>query len=282
MHLNKITPLATNLQNIKNACYVSCVMQALVVSLYPFRQEFQHDTTDIYDMIKMIRHSTTTTHNIMRKKYPKFVDDLQKSLRIDQDMYDADEYLLYVLEKNTTIKKLFQLVQCTQNVRMDGSRQGTRHIFHPCQYQVVFDQDTSVDLILYLEQNFIRIDSFDTSADLKQVNMFDVSDNRILCFHVQRFRMTSHVQKIHHKVHFPLKLSSKTLTRESNHMYELVAIVEHVGQEMNIGHYVSYVKYGELWWEYDDIKPEPVNKSEAEIMNRNPYILIYVRTNESI
>jgi ubiquitin C-terminal hydrolase len=55
--------------------------------------------------------------------------------------------------------------------------------------------------------------------------------------------------------------------------YELIGITSHSGN-LNLGHYVSYIKYGNDWMEYNDSSVNSVTKS-ISYTKKLPYILLY-------
>jgi len=91
---------------------------------------------------------------------------------------------------------------------------------------------------------------------------------RILALHLKRFKYTEDLQrhqKLFHRVVYPyhLRLFNTTDDAEDpDRLYELYAIVVHIGGGPYHGHYVSIVKTEDKGWLlYDDEMVEPVDKS---------------------
>ena len=91
---------------------------------------------------------------------------------------------------------------------------------------------------------------------------------RILALHLKRFKYTEdlqRLQKLFHKVVYPyhLRLFNTTDDAEDpDRLYELYAVVVHIGGGPYHGHYVSIVKTQDRGWLlFDDEMVEPVDKS---------------------
>jgi ubiquitin carboxyl-terminal hydrolase 9/13 len=91
---------------------------------------------------------------------------------------------------------------------------------------------------------------------------------KILALHLKRFKYTEdlqRLQKLFHHVSYPyyLRLLNTTdSSDESDKLYELYAVVVHIGGGPYHGHYVSIVKTQDRGWLlFDDENVEPVDKS---------------------
>ncbi|KAI9828678.1 MAG: hypothetical protein M1832_001781 [Thelocarpon impressellum] len=91
---------------------------------------------------------------------------------------------------------------------------------------------------------------------------------RILALHLKRFKYTEdlqRLQKLFHRVVYPyhLRLFNTTDDAEDpDRLYELYAVVVHIGGGPYHGHYVSIIKTeGRGWLLFDDEMVEPVDKS---------------------
>ena len=91
---------------------------------------------------------------------------------------------------------------------------------------------------------------------------------RILALHLKRFKYTEdlqRLQKLFHRVVYPyhLRLCNTTDDAEDpDRLYELYAVVVHIGGGPYHGHYVSIVKTQDRGWLlFDDEMVEPVDKS---------------------
>ncbi|KAF2771807.1 cysteine proteinase [Teratosphaeria nubilosa] len=91
---------------------------------------------------------------------------------------------------------------------------------------------------------------------------------RILALHLKRFKYTEdlqRLQKLFHKVQYPFHLRLFNTTEDAedpDRLYELYAVVVHIGGGPYHGHYVSIVKTQDRGWLlFDDELVEPVDKS---------------------
>ena len=91
---------------------------------------------------------------------------------------------------------------------------------------------------------------------------------RILALHLKRFKYTEdlqRLQKLFHRVQYPFYLRLFNTTddaSDSDRLYELYAVVVHIGGGPYHGHYVSIVKTQDRGWLlFDDELVEPVDKN---------------------
>ncbi|KAL1843724.1 hypothetical protein VTJ49DRAFT_105 [Mycothermus thermophilus] len=91
---------------------------------------------------------------------------------------------------------------------------------------------------------------------------------KILALHLKRFKYTedySRLQKLFHRVVYPyhLRLFNTTDDAEDpDRMYELYAVVVHIGGNAYHGHYVAVIKTKDRGWLlFDDEMVEPVDKT---------------------
>ncbi|KAG6041556.1 hypothetical protein E4U41_003572 [Claviceps citrina] len=90
---------------------------------------------------------------------------------------------------------------------------------------------------------------------------------KILTLHLKRFKYTedySRLQKLFHRVVYPYHLRMFNTTDEADdpdRLYELYAVVVHIGGNAYHGHYVSIIKTQDRGWLlFDDEMVEPVDK----------------------
>lgn len=90
---------------------------------------------------------------------------------------------------------------------------------------------------------------------------------KVLAFHLKRFKYTedySRLQKLFHRVVYPYYLRLFNTTDEADdpdRLYELYAVVVHIGGNAYHGHYVSVIKTKDRGWVlFDDEMVEPVDK----------------------
>ena len=90
---------------------------------------------------------------------------------------------------------------------------------------------------------------------------------KVLTLHLKRFKYTedySRLQKLFHRVVYPYHLRMFNTTDEAedpDRLYELYAVVVHIGGNVYHGHYVSIIKTKDRGWVlFDDEMVEPVDK----------------------
>lgn len=90
---------------------------------------------------------------------------------------------------------------------------------------------------------------------------------KILTLHLKRFKYTedySRLQKLFHRVVYPYHLrmfNTADGTEDPDRLYELYAVVVHIGGNAYHGHYVSIIKTKDRGWVlFDDEMVEPVDK----------------------
>lgn len=90
---------------------------------------------------------------------------------------------------------------------------------------------------------------------------------KVLTLHLKRFKYTedySRLQKLFHRVVYPYHLRMFNTTEEAadpDRLYELYAVVVHIGGNAYHGHYVSIIKTPDRGWIlFDDEMVEPVDK----------------------
>lgn len=91
---------------------------------------------------------------------------------------------------------------------------------------------------------------------------------KILALHLKRFKYTedySRLQKLFHRVVYPYHLRMFNTTDDAedpDRMYELYAVVVHIGGNAYHGHYVAVIKTKDRGWLlFDDEMVEPVDKN---------------------
>lgn len=90
---------------------------------------------------------------------------------------------------------------------------------------------------------------------------------KVLALHLKRFKYTedfTRLQKLFHRVVYPYHLRMFNTTDDANdpdRLYELYAVVVHIGGNAYHGHYVSVIKTPDRGWLlFDDEMVEPVDK----------------------
>jgi ubiquitin carboxyl-terminal hydrolase 9/13 len=116
---------------------------------------------------------------------------------------------------------------------------------------------------------------------------------KILALHLKRFKYTEdlqRLQKLFHRVVYPyyLRLFNTTDDAEDpDRLYELYAVVVHIGGGPYHGHYISIIKTKDRGWLlFDDEMVEPVDKAYVRRFFGGPnelacaYVLFYQETTE--
>jgi ubiquitin C-terminal hydrolase len=81
---------------------------------------------------------------------------------------------------------------------------------------------------------------------------------RLLILHLKRFKYSEQLQrltKLSYRVSCPQEIRLDNTTsdcKEKEHLYELYAIVVHIGIGMAQGHYITFVRSANSWLCFDD------------------------------
>eukprot|EP01119_Soliformovum_irregulare_P011120 TRINITY_DN2764_c0_g1_i1.p1 TRINITY_DN2764_c0_g1~~TRINITY_DN2764_c0_g1_i1.p1 ORF type:complete len:162 (-),score=21.94 TRINITY_DN2764_c0_g1_i1:19-504(-) len=90
----------------------------------------------------------------------------------------------------------------------------------------------------------------------------------ILVLHLKRFKYFEQIQryrKLMYRVPFPFELRLENTTDDAEdpeRLYELVAVVIHIGSGPNQGHYVAIIKSHGRWILFDDDAIELINEEQ--------------------
>lgn len=116
---------------------------------------------------------------------------------------------------------------------------------------------------------------------------------KILALHLKRFKYTedmTRLQKLFHRVVYPYYLRMFNTTDDAadpDRLYELYAVVVHIGGNAYHGHYVSIIKTQDRGWLlFDDEMVEPVDKHYVKNFfgdkpgQATAYVLFYQETTE--
>ena len=95
---------------------------------------------------------------------------------------------------------------------------------------------------------------------------------RILVIHLSRFRG---LQKMDEYVRFNAQISIEynIQNNDYNTQYQLTGIVVHIGASIAVGHYVAYVRAGEMWFKMNDSKVRTVTWSTVK--RQKAYLLFF-------
>lgn len=154
---------------------------------------------------------------------------------------------------------------------------------------VMFDEPLNVD---YLLSDFVRPHPCGYRCEKCRsenviYSMAGLNHPNILILHLKRFNVIHHhnssptstngkgkqkvsIEKDRRHVNFELLLN---ITAEDEMEYELSAVIVHIGESYNSGHYICYVKIENCWFYTSDTSVKRV--PFAEVQNAQAYILIY-------
>jgi len=213
---------------------------------------------------------------------------------------DAHEYLKAVLEvlflegHNKRVKALFDGKLVSEVCCLEcGHRRFTPERF--------VDLSLDVERVNSVEEGLSAFTSTETLSKDNKVDCdgckrrcqitkgLSISEvpSSILCIHLKRFSYNNYgrLQRISKRISFPLKLDlANYLTKGKensvgNTLYELFALVIHIGASCNSGHYISYVKRGNIWFLCNDSRVSAV--SEKQVLKQNPYMIFYQAAQEN-
>lgn len=113
----------------------------------------------------------------------------------------------------------------------------------------------------------------------KQMTIFELP--MMLTIHLKRFAFDlqrGYMRKIMSKVEYPSTLDMAPYVSKEKHikkaLYNLYAVLVHLGYGCDSGHYFAYVKAPNgQWYRADDEDITPV--SEKEVLDQNAYMLFY-------
>ncbi|KAF7975191.1 hypothetical protein HWV62_10250 [Athelia sp. TMB] len=108
----------------------------------------------------------------------------------------------------------------------------------------------------------------------------------VLALHLKRFKYQEDVQKyikLAYRVAFPFELrlfNTVDDAQDPDRLYELFAIVVHIGNGPHHGHYVTIIRAHATWLIYDDETVEPIKESEiskyfGDSNSGSAYVLYY-------
>jgi len=282
-----ITPLTTHLVNLQNTCYISSVVQALAAVLYNYKNLLKTDDGLLPKLLlEMPKHNSNTAKlSSSGGIYERFVKHIRYRYA-GNEMFDADELLLLLIDNLPNTSKLFD-IQCTITNSSDVGETISEKDSQLRQYQMLSNADGTFDnLDIYLKKHKVRVDHLEKITDesspphtyynAKQSTKYNVIHNKILIIHIQRFSFNSQSMQIiknHEKFDYPFHFSSSWISEKCSHSYTLKAFIEHEGSHPDTGHYVAFAKYGTQWWKFDDLKLTPV--AVENVGSQIPYILIY-------
>jgi len=115
----------------------------------------------------------------------------------------------------------------------------------------------------------------------------------LLMVHLKRFEWVQegplgdpasffHVRKLNCLVHLPRErldlkpLMPATTIQKEPLLYDLVAVVDHLGSHVDTGHYTASCRRPTGWWRFDDSRVAPL-AADAPVIGRQNYVLFFER-----
>lgn len=94
---------------------------------------------------------------------------------------------------------------------------------------------------------------------------------QVLTLHLKRFKFfenTASHKKLPYRVAFPFELrlpNADTGDKEldTSHLYQLYAIVVHIGSDPNVGHYKCIIRSNDVWMLFDDDLVDTISESQV-------------------
>ena len=128
--------------------------------------------------------------------------------------------------------------------------------------------DLMINMMLYKDDNKNELSVFTQEDNLIpnkyfmiKLLIFDQNKNKII--HDIKLDQTINIQYLENNIG-----KSKD--------YELVGTIIHAGSSINFGHYYSYIKYGDQWYEFNDSQRSTINSSDVKSSgNAVPYLVLY-------
>ena len=99
---------------------------------------------------------------------------------------------------------------------------------------------------------------------------------QVLVIHLKRFKYVenqSRYKKLTYRVVFPFELKLSNTVEDAEPEYSLFAVVVHVGNGPNHGHYISLVKSHNHWLFFDDDSVEMIDESTMQTFFGSPHEL---------
>ncbi|KZV81035.1 cysteine proteinase, partial [Exidia glandulosa HHB12029] len=243
-----------------------------------------------------------------------FVQKVRKENEIfysPQQHQDAHEFMNFLLNK---------IVEDIESIEREQSREDCIHAktFVHTLFEGVLTSETRcltcenvssrdesfLDLSIDIEQNSsvtACLRSFSASETLCQRNKFfcdaccglQEAEKRmkikklpnVLALHLKRFKQedSGKYVKLAYRVAFPFELrlfNTVDDAEDPDRLYELFAIVVHIGAGPHHGHYISIIKSRGTWLQFDDNTVEPIKESDiskyfGESNSGSGYVLFY-------
>ena len=164
-----------------------------------------------------------------------------------------------------------------------------------CQFEVLIngintshDQDAMIRIAIdtsvpnaTFEQSFASCFDYKTDEGMHKQCFFSHAPENLL-IQIKRFmysRDSNSSSKITEAIKTPEKFQFPTnfLMTAENVTYQCNAFLVHIGENMDSGHYVSYIRSNNIWWFCSDTQVRQASKQEALNAMNNSYIMHYAK-----
>jgi ubiquitin carboxyl-terminal hydrolase 12/46 len=264
------------IENKGATCYLNSVIQSLfytkefqdkILESLPKSNTLLKSMQDLFNSLKTYKKQTGT---ITINPFIKQVRGLNELFNNDYH-HDAHEFLIWALstldeelkkEKNSWIEEIFAGKSITETICLCCESSSRR-------------EELFMDLGLEIMQNsslVSSLNSFSKSERLRGADKFfcetcnckQEADRKtlikqlpkVLICHLKRFKYSEHERrymKLSYRVAFPSQLRIDNTTSEcENKLYELYAVVVHLGPGFQVGHYMAIIKIKDHWIRFDD------------------------------
>ena len=260
------------IQNPLNQCWSNSVLQ-LLMNNPSIRQRSERlvPIRAIFDRYRADERARNPISQFLNgTELQRILADLTNGEQISYDFRQEDPSTAFELLLGQSTGNPYQVLQ----QQIDGRR--------PIQIREPF---TSLDLVN--GRNFYK--SFDSIFDSKDeynqriIKKF-INAPDTLMIKLQRFKFEQSEEglkpvKINRAFDIPLELvlnGSKTLDGAPR-IYECSGFIVHLGDSIESGHYISYVKKRGVWWCCNDDYIRRVNLSEVLNAKKHSYIVTYAK-----
>ena len=113
-------------------------------------------------------------------------------------------------------------------------------------------------------------DDCNTNVSSKQIKLF--SSCKYIIIQFKRFVVSGNRTRKNNKETEPFSFVDIE-TLQGIERYEVVATIEHIGEEMKSGHYISYIKRNNTWFQCNDTNIMPLANDDTSPI-KNSYILL--------
>ena len=107
------------------------------------------------------------------------------------------------------------------------------------------------------------------------INGFHALNNGIFPFALNRNQDVAGKNKTDINNPFEITIESGKSDLVNNKNYHLVSFINHLGETVNSGHYIAYIKEGSKWIRYDDSNVSEVTDAQAEAAAKQAYVFFY-------